>query len=118
MKNYLKIAFQTDTILNSLKVSLVVGLLLNVLNQWQEITKFRISEISFLKIIFIFVVPYLVSTYTIVKTKLSFHIGEIASIDANLDCLHCGTNYSTVKKGDIIPVCKTCLERTDWSRES
>ena len=115
MKNYFKIGTELDTILDSLKVSIVVGLLLNIVNQWQTISTLRVSEISFIKVFFTFLVPYLVSTYTIIRMKLTFHIGKIAITDVKLKCNHCNQCQTTVKKGDVIPVCNSCMEYTNWS---
>ncbi|MCP4122937.1 MAG: hypothetical protein GY751_14395 [Bacteroidetes bacterium] len=54
----------------SLKVALVVGILLNLINQWEAIISLNLNSINWLKLFMTFCVPYLVSTYASVVTYL------------------------------------------------
>lgn len=70
MTKYIKIAFQKAIVIDSLKVALVVGVILNLINQWQTIIDFHWSAVNYVKLALTFCVPYLVSTYASVKTEL------------------------------------------------
>ena len=66
----LKIAFQKDIVIDSLKVALFVGVILNLINQWEAISTMDIQKIQWIKFLLTFSVPYLVSTYASVVTTL------------------------------------------------
>ncbi|MEZ5009129.1 MAG: nitrate/nitrite transporter NrtS [Chitinophagales bacterium] len=70
MTKYIKIAFQKAIVMDSLKVALVVGVILNLINQWTAIIELQWNTINYLKLTLTFCVPYLVSTYASVKTEL------------------------------------------------
>jgi hypothetical protein len=91
-----------------------VGLILNLVNQFDAIVSLDLQNISLSKGFITFLVPYLVSSYSIVSTKLSFLIGDVAVVDAHLECQHCHQNDIEIKEKDDIPVCPECLEHTDW----
>ena len=57
----------------SLKVAMVVGILLNLINQWEAITALDAGSIQWMKLLMTFCVPYLVSTYASVVTFLRKH---------------------------------------------
>jgi hypothetical protein len=63
--------FDRRIVITSLKVALVVGTILNLINQWQSIIEFDYEHISIPKMMLTFCVPYLVSTYSAVVTKIS-----------------------------------------------
>lgn len=54
--------------LNKLKkhaaTAAVVGILLNLINQWNLIISFKIGEIEYYKIVLTFIVPFAVSIYS------------------------------------------------------
>ncbi len=58
------------TVISSLQVSLVVGIILNLINQWDAILEMDYHLLNYSKIFLTFCVPYLVSTYATVKAKL------------------------------------------------
>ncbi len=59
---------------DALLVSVVVGTILNIVNQGDLLFSLEFSKISIPKLILTFIVPYLVSTYSSVKTKLSLNL--------------------------------------------
>lgn len=65
-----KIAFERSTIISSLQVGLLVGIILNLINQWDAISDMNYHLINTPKIILTFMVPYLVSTYATIEAKM------------------------------------------------
>ena len=64
------VAVEPAIILSSLKVAVVVGIILNLINQWEAIVTWNTQEISWLKLLMTFCVPYAVSTYASVVTAM------------------------------------------------
>ena len=94
-----KIATDKFSLINSIKVSLLVGIIFNIINQGSELFRFEISRINFVKFILIFIVPFLVSIYSSISTKLKFYVGDIALVDGELKCLSCNKNKINIKRG-------------------
>lgn len=55
-------------VFNSMKISLVVGLVLNIINQWDAL--FGDVEVSWPHVILNFFVPFCVATYSAIKNDL------------------------------------------------
>ncbi|MFT4926723.1 MAG: hypothetical protein ACI8WB_002821 [Phenylobacterium sp.] len=73
MNQWLTIAVGREVVLRSLKVALVVGILLTLINHGDVIYKEGITGIDanrLLKIVLTFCVPYMVSTYASVSTQV------------------------------------------------
>lgn len=111
---FFKVFIHRSTLIKAIVVSFWVGLILNLVNQFDTIVALDWQNISLGKVFITFFVPYLVSSYSIVSTKLSFHIGDVAVVDAHMECQHCHQNEVDIKEGEIVPVCTACLEHTDW----
>ncbi|NOX45454.1 MAG: zinc ribbon-containing protein [Chlorobi bacterium] len=111
---FFKAFIHRTTLFKAIVISFLVGLILNLVNQFDAIVSMDFQSISLSKVFITFLVPYLVSSYSIVSTKLSFLIGDVAVVDAHLECRHCHKNEINVKEKEIIPVCPKCLEHTDW----
>ena len=62
METFLRIAFRPAIVVTALKVSGVVGTILNLINQWDGIV--GDSPISWVHVIMNYVVPFCVSTYS------------------------------------------------------
>lgn len=65
----LLIALRKRIVLDSLKVMLVVGTVLNAINQGTEMLNGM--DINWYKVVLTYAVPYLVSTYASVKTVIA-----------------------------------------------
>ncbi|WP_179333875.1 nitrate/nitrite transporter NrtS [Winogradskyella costae] len=65
----LKIALEKDIVISSIKVAIVVGCILNIINQGDLLYHLNFENVSWLKLALCFVVPYSVSTYASVKVK-------------------------------------------------
>ena len=70
LKIIIKLSFEQSTIISSLQVALVVGVILNIINQWSAIEIMNYHLINYPKLFLTFLVPYLVSTYATVKAKM------------------------------------------------
>ena len=65
-----KTIFEKDIVISSLKVALVVGVILNVINQGDILYSLQFDKINWWKLLLTFAVPYLVSTYASVRERL------------------------------------------------
>ena len=63
MKEFLGIAFSRKIVIRALKISIVIGSLLNVINQHEALFSLKLHELDISKIILTYCVPYIVSTY-------------------------------------------------------
>lgn len=110
----LTIATQKQTVSTALRICIIVGVLLNLINQGEAIFGLRIAEINFAKMLLTFVVPYGVSTYSTVKAKTLIKPGIPSPDDIVLNCGSCKKETIEVEKAHIIPKCTNCEERTKW----
>lgn len=108
------LAKNQNVVKRALKVALIVGVVLNVINQWENLFLLNFSSINYYKFLLTFMVPYLVSTYSSVMAKLSFLVGEIAPINATLRCKRCNNKVIHINKGEVVPTCDTCPGQTKW----
>ena len=116
MKNlnlYYKIAISSGVVQRALKVTLVVGIILNLINQGEVLIHLDFTNLNFIKFFLTFLVPYSVTTYTAVALKLEFQIGTKATVDANLVCKGCGERIY-VKENEVIPESHRCGVNTHW----
>ena len=112
-KIYCEIAVSSSIVRRALMVSLVVGTLLNLINQGEILTSLEFEKLNLVKFFLTFLVPYSVTTYTATAMKVEFQIGTKAVIDADLKCKKCGIKIH-VNKGELIPECPTCGIHTHW----
>jgi hypothetical protein len=64
MRSFFTFAFQRSTVVRSLKLSIIVGSSLNIINQGDMILGGVWENINYFKLALTYVVPYLVSTYS------------------------------------------------------
>ena len=69
LKHYCTTALSKDVIKRALKVSLVVGTTLNLINQWECIMALDIEKLHLTKCILTYLVPYGVATYSAMVMK-------------------------------------------------
>ncbi|MBL4662382.1 MAG: nitrate/nitrite transporter NrtS [Flavobacteriaceae bacterium] len=65
-----KIVLEKDIVISSLKLAIVVGSVLNLINQGEYLVSFQWEAISWSKFALTFVAPYLVSSYASVRMRL------------------------------------------------
>lgn len=97
----------------ALRVGLIVGIILNLINQWESITS-GFQDFNTAQFLLTFLVPYVVSTYSSVMSKFSFVSGEVASLNAIISCKKCNDQPITIAKGDVVPYCTKCTRKTKW----
>lgn len=67
LSSYLSTAFSSEVVVTSLKVALVTGTILNLINQGTALFQLPFSAESLYQIALTYLVPYCVSTYSSVK---------------------------------------------------
>ena len=102
-----------ELLTKSLKIAIIVGTILNIINQSEAIFSLDFHSIDYVKSLLTYMVPFLVSTYTAISMKMKFKIGELTQVDANLECNNCKKNLK-VYKNERIPICSNCNEQTQW----
>ena len=112
-KLYSQIAFSRSVVIRALKVALIIGTIINLINQGNILISFDFSNLNLIKIFLTYIVPYGVTTYTAISMKLEFHIGTRVVSDVNLKCIVCKEKIS-LKEGQIIPECINCGINTHW----
>ena len=110
---YCKIAISPSVVNRAIKVSLVVGTALNLINQGDALSTLEFQNISISKLMLTYLIPYSVTTYTATAMKVEFQIGTVAVIETDLKCDTCGAEVH-VNKGELIPECPTCGIHTNW----
>jgi len=110
---YYKIGISAGVVQRALKVTLVVGIILNLINQGEVLIQLDFASINLTKFFLTFLVPYSVTTYTAVALKLEFQIGTKATVDADLVCKGCGERIH-VKENEVIPESHICGVNTHW----
>ena len=71
MDKFLTVALHKDIVVSSLKVALFVGTILNLINQGDQLLSLDTQHLDWFKLALTYSVPYLVSTYASVRTKLN-----------------------------------------------
>ena len=112
-KIYCTIAVSRNIVNKALKVSLLVGSALNLINQGDILLAFNFEQINLVKFLLTYLVPYSVTTYTATSMKVEFQIGTKAVIAADLECKKCKTKIH-VTQGELIPECPNCGINTHW----
>ena len=106
------IAISKVSIINALKVALLVGLILNVINQFTFLYNYEFHKINLIKTFLTFLVPFFVSIYSSASTKLKFFAWDISLFDRDLKSTSCNKNEISIKKGENINKCPTCKSKT------
>ncbi|MCV6608208.1 MAG: nitrate/nitrite transporter NrtS [Campylobacterales bacterium] len=110
----LEMISEKETLFKAIKIAIVVGIILNLINQGGAILAFDIENINFFKMGLTFCVPFCVSLYTALTIGLKFQIGTKTPVDVSLDCVAHKEDKVSLKKGDVIPVCPSCGVKTHW----
>ena len=109
----LHILCNAEIMKKAFSIALVVGTLLNFINQGDYILTMMVDKLNFYKMALTYCVPFFVSTYTAISLKMKFHIGEKAIIKTSLTCKHC-KQITHVNENQIIPECPRCGIKTQW----
>lgn len=104
----------SKVVVKSIKLSSIVGTILNLINNWNFLTPYNFTNVSSAKLILTYLVPFVVSSYSISKTKMELHKGNKLLYDINIRCANCNKTIANVKAGEPIPVCANCQEHAVW----
>lgn len=104
----------SQTIHKAVKIAIVVGTILNIINQGDFILNMMFESINYFKLILTYFVPFFVSTYTAININLSLNTGSKLVVPAELTCGKCGSSMS-IKENTIIPKCATCGYEGHWT---
>lgn len=100
-------ATSKKTVNKAIKVAIVVGLILNAINQGDKLISLNFAAINWFKFILTFFVPYGVSSYSAAMANISFTVGDNVAENVTMKCIKCGTNHE-YKKGEQIANCDIC----------
>lgn len=67
LQSFISLAFSRDIILDALKVSVIVGTVLAIINHFDFLLRMELDADRALKIVLTYFVPYCVATYSSVK---------------------------------------------------
>ncbi|MEP5763245.1 MAG: nitrate/nitrite transporter NrtS [Halieaceae bacterium] len=67
-ESWIKLALRRDIVLRSLRVALLVGTVLALINHGDKLLQGSLTSASLLKIVLTYLVPYAVSTWASVQT--------------------------------------------------
>lgn len=112
---FLSVAMQRRSVISAFKTSLVVGTMVNLINQGDYLLGSGIVQVSWLKVLITYFIPFAVSIYIGTTTRLQFCPGVRAVFEADLICGTCHQSIS-VDKNQIVPDCPSCSEATFWIR--
>ncbi len=111
---YFQLATEKNSVRRALRVSILVGIILNLINHPEIFLAFNFTELHAGRAILTFLVPFLVSTYSSVLSGSSLQPGRISQIDALLKCNSCKKSNFSVNIGQKIEACPTCKKWTRW----
>jgi hypothetical protein len=118
IKLFFSVAMRRSSVLGSLKIALVVGIAVNLINQGEYLIGLQFAQISAPKAIITFCIPFCVSIYNSTITRLRYDPGVRAIANVTLTCTTCG-NTDEVKTGELVPDCTHCALQgveTQWSQ--
>ena len=70
----ISIACTKTLLLKAIKIALIVGIILNLINQGEKIFILAFEDINYYKFFLTFIVPFSVSMYTAITMKLNLHV--------------------------------------------
>lgn len=111
---YIHLAFQKRTFIRSLRVALLVGIVLNLINT-PELFNLNATDLNIGKVLLTFLVPFLVSTYSTVLSNKTIKPGTISNLDALLKCNSCKKTNFHIHIGQEVEECPQCKEKTRWN---
>jgi len=111
---YLQLAFEKKTLMRAIRVAILVGIILNLINNPAFIFNFSANYLSLGRVLLTFMVPYMVSTYSSVLSNSALRTGSVSHIDAVLKCKSCNKTHFHVPIGHEVEECPICKKETRW----
>ena len=103
----------SHTLKKALKIAIVVGTILNIINQGDYILNMMFEKINYFKLILTYFVPFFVSTYTAININMRLKIGGRAVATTKLICKNCKSSLQ-VNENSTIPDCPKCKKQGHW----
>lgn len=103
-----------SVIIKAAKIALIVGTLLNAINQGEAVASLAFAQIDWVKFALTYCVPFGVSLYTSLSMRTKVRPGTIIPVNLELSCSQCGAIH-TVPPHQSAPNCPNCHEATVWS---
>ncbi len=97
----------------AIKIAIVVGTILNIINQGDYIFHMAFEKINFYKLVLTYFLLFFVSAYTAVSISMMLKIGDRAMATTNIACNNCQSS-SHIDKNEIIPECPKCGVTGRW----
>ena len=111
---FARVAATRETVVTGLKLAVLVGCVLNLINQGDLVVRAAWQELQWPKVFLTFCVPFCVSVYSATMARLRFDPGTRAFTEGRLHCSHCGRKKCHVAENGIVPDCPVCETKTDW----
>jgi len=102
------------TLKKAVKISILVGTLLNIINQGDFILQMEFEKLNYFKLILTYFVPFLVSAYTAININMRLKVGHKLMAATTLTCKGCKKSLF-VEKFASIPECENCKDSTSWT---
>jgi PAS domain-containing protein len=112
---FMDLATEKRTLKRAIRVALLVGVILNLINQPGIFVSFSFHEASIAKIFLTFIVPFGVSLYSSILSGSKVKPGRVSRLDAILKCKRCKKTNFHVHLGEPVGECPECREKTRWS---
>mgnify|MGYP006297121033 CR=1 FL=1 len=112
---FMDLATEKRTLKRAIRVALLVGVILNLINQPGIFVSFSFHEASIAKILLTFIVPFGVSLYSSILSGSKVKPGRVSRLDAILKCKRCNKTNFHVHLGEPVGECPECKKKTRWS---
>ena len=111
----LSIAFEKKIFIRAILIAIIVGLILNIINQGEILLAFKFNDVNYGKLLLTFLIPYLVSSVSSVLSMFFFKSGDISSVNGEIQCSSCNKTTVKISKGELVPFCPECKDKTTWN---
>ena len=99
---------------SNLWLTLLVGTLLNLINQGRILLHLDVAHLHTGKFLLTYLVPFLVGTYSAARARMQFRTGDLAPLNAVLQCRRCRRCEVQIPAGETVPECPQCHRPTRW----
>lgn len=112
---YLLLATEKRTFYRVLAISIIIGLMINLIYHPEWLFSFSVNKINLGRILLSVFIPFIIIIFSIVISKTNYKPGHISTIDALLKCNSCKKTDFHVHVGQEIHECPKCMEKTKWT---
>lgn len=113
IRYYFHLAIERNSLIRASGIAVLVGIILNLINH-PEILSGNFSDLDSGIMVLIFLVPFLVSTYSSILSRSKIKPDEISHIDGILKCNNCKKTNFHIHIGQMTGECPQCKKDTRW----